>query len=65
MIATFPGGTEVLGLVQQKQRVLKDAWLSSVGHKRPGMNRGRKLADAEREASQIDAKIRALTAVKP
>ena len=35
-----PNGLAVLKLVQQKQRMLKDAWLTTTGHKRPGMKSG-------------------------
>jgi lysophospholipase L1-like esterase len=56
-IGAKPRGREILGLVQQKQRLLKDAWLTEIGHKRPGMNRGVSLDDAKLRASEIDAKI--------
>ncbi len=58
-VAPFPGGPVVLKLVRDRQRLLKDAWLSAVGHKRPGMKPGLSLADAEREAVALDARIRA------
>jgi hypothetical protein len=57
-LATYPKGPEVLKLVQQKQGVLKDAWLNDTGHKRPGMKKGLPLEEAEREAREIDAEIR-------
>jgi len=49
-----------LKLVQQRQRLLKDAWLAEVGHKRPGMNKGKPLDEAQREAAEIDKKLRSL-----
>lgn len=55
-----PRGAEILTLVQQRQRLLKDAWLTGTGHVRPGMNRGRPLADAERDAAEVGRQIRAL-----
>ena len=58
-----PRGAEVLKLVQQRQRVLKDAWLSHVGHVRPGMSKGKPLAEAERDAEELESRIRALTDV--
>jgi hypothetical protein len=61
---SHPKGTEILKLVQQRQRVLKDAWLTYVGHKRPGMNPGKPLPEAEREAGALDGKILALAEVK-
>lgn len=53
-------GPEILKLVEQRQRILKDAWLSATGHKRPGMARGLPLAEAEHEASKIEGKLRSL-----
>jgi hypothetical protein len=40
--------------------LLKDAWLTHVGHVRPGMNNGQPLAEAEREAAELEVKIRSL-----
>jgi lysophospholipase L1-like esterase len=59
--ATFKalaGGLEVLELVEQKQSVLKDAWLTSTGHQRPGMSRGLPLDQAQKQAAGIDRQIR-------
>jgi lysophospholipase L1-like esterase len=55
-----PRGREVHKLVQQRQRLLKDAWLSEVGHKRPGMSKGKPLEEAQREAAELDRKLRSL-----
>ncbi len=48
-----PRAAEALGLVQRRQRVLRDAWLSEVGHQRSGLPLGKPLAEAEREASEL------------
>jgi lysophospholipase L1-like esterase len=48
---------EILKLVQQRQRLRKDAWLTHVGHKRPGMNKGKPLEEAEAEADALAVKI--------
>jgi lysophospholipase L1-like esterase len=53
-----PMAPEVLGLVKRKQRVLKDAWLNEVGHKRPGMAKGKPVAEAEREAAESERQLR-------
>jgi lysophospholipase L1-like esterase len=63
LVNSCPGGAEVLKLVQQRQRLLKDAWLTHVGHSRPGMNKGKPLPEAERDAEELESKIRALTTV--
>ena len=58
--ATLPKGAAVLELVQKRQRLLKDSWLTHVGHVRPGMATGKPLAEAGKEAADLDAKIRSL-----
>jgi lysophospholipase L1-like esterase/pimeloyl-ACP methyl ester carboxylesterase len=57
-----PISLEMLELVKRRQRILKDAWLNEVGHQRPGMAKGKPVADAEREASEIEKQLKA---VKP
>jgi len=49
-------------LVEKRQNLLRDAWLSEIGHQRPGIEPGPPLAEAERRASEIGAEIRALLA---
>ena len=65
VIAGKPNGLAILKLVQQKQRMLKDAWLTTTGHKRPGMNQGLPLKEAQRRARKLDAEIDALNGRKP
>ncbi|MEO8426168.1 MAG: GDSL-type esterase/lipase family protein [Verrucomicrobiota bacterium] len=65
MLSTDPRGAELLRLIQQRQRLLKDAWLTAVGHQRPGMNKGIPLAEAENQAVELDGKIRALAVPFP
>lgn len=65
ILADDPRGREVLALVQKKQRLLKDAWLTAVGHERPGMSKGLPLGEAERKAAELDAAIRARLAEGP
>ena len=60
VLKTRPHGLDALKLVQQKQRLLKDAWLTDTGHQRPGMTRGLPLEDAERQARKLDAELRKL-----
>lgn len=57
MLAVHPRGREILKLVQEKQRVLKDAWLNDTGHKRPGMNQGLPLAEARGKVAELDKQI--------
>lgn len=51
---------EVHRLVQQRQQVLKDSWLTAVGHLRPGMNPGKPLEDAQVEAKTIAERLRSI-----
>jgi len=63
LMNSCPRGAEVLKLVQQRQRMIKDAWLTHVGHGRPGMNKGKPLPEAEHDAEELESKIRELTEV--
>lgn len=65
MLSKLPHGAEVLRLVEQRQRLTKDAWLTAVGHKRPGMSKGLPLAEAEKKSADLDAQIRALATPLP
>ena len=65
MMISHPNGAEILRLVQQKQRMLKDSWLHHTGHKRPGMGKGLPLAEASSKAIELDARIRALAKGQP
>lgn len=44
---------DALELAERRTALLHDAWLSHVGHQRPGMKPGLPLADAEREAARL------------
>lgn len=57
VLTALPHGLDVLRIVQQRQRLLKDAWLTATGHKRPGMAKGLPLDEAERRAVGIEAKL--------
>jgi lysophospholipase L1-like esterase len=65
VLSARPHGLEVLKLVQQEQRLLKDAWLTATGHRRPGMKQGVPLEQAERQARELDVEIRKLTSDGP
>lgn len=51
-------------LVREKTDVLKSAWLSAIGHKRPGVGPGLPLEEATAKAAELDAKARALASGK-
>ena len=48
---------EIMALVQQRQRLRKDAWLTWIGHQRPGMNKGKPIEDTEHEADELALKL--------
>ena len=60
MVAAYPHGQALLKLVQQRQDIMKDAWLTATGHKRPGMNKGLPIAEAQAKGAEIEKEIRAL-----
>ena len=60
MLAAHPKGDTLLKLVQQRQRMLKDAWLNECKHLRPGMGKGLPLAEAQEKAAELEKQIRAV-----
>jgi len=61
-LAKNPKGADIQRLVHQHVHLLGDAWLSDIGHKRPGVSPGLPLPEAEAKAAEIETKIRALVA---
>lgn len=62
-ISEYPMGERILNLVIKKQAFTKNAWLSSIGHNRPGMSEGLPLNLALEKANFIDIKI--MQSLKP
>jgi lysophospholipase L1-like esterase len=60
MVRGYPNGEALLHLVEKRQRLLKDAWLTRTGHKRPGMARGLPLDEAQAQAAEIAHQIKEL-----
>ena len=60
-----PEGDEVLKLVGRKQTILKAAWLTATGHKRPGIPEGLPLDEAARKAGELEAEIRERLVARP
>jgi lysophospholipase L1-like esterase len=59
-IAVVPSSEQILRLVQQRQLMMKDAWLTATGHKRPEMKVGLRLEEARAKAAEIEKQIREL-----
>jgi lysophospholipase L1-like esterase len=57
-------GEAILAAIKKKQGLLRPAWLSHVGHKRPGNAPGLPLPEAESKAAVFDAEARQLAKSK-
>ncbi len=53
---------QLLKLVSQRTKLLHDAWLSEVGHKRPGVKPGLPMKEAQDKAKSLETQIKALVA---
>ena len=56
-LATSKNGPAILAAVRARQRVLRDAWLGAIGHKRPGVAKGLPIAEAQKVADEADATV--------
>lgn len=57
-------GSAILAVIRQKQGILRPAWLSHVGHKRPGNKPGLPIEEAGTKAAELDAEARRLARSK-
>ncbi|MDA9069823.1 SGNH/GDSL hydrolase family protein [Arenitalea sp.] len=60
VLSPFSNGEKVYNLISQRQEMMKDAWLTTTGHKRPLMKSGLPLNEAIKEAEILDNEIRSL-----
>jgi lysophospholipase L1-like esterase len=58
-MAASAKGAALLKLIHQKNRLLSDAWLTDIGHKRPGMAHGLPITEADSKAAALDSQIEA------
>ena len=63
MISVHPNGAEIMILVKERQSLMKDAWLTATGHKRPGVKSGLPMEDAEKMNQDLVRRIRQLGTV--
>lgn len=63
VLSGYKNGEAVFRLIEKEQAIRKDAYLTFTGHKRPGMNVGLPLAEAERQCADIEKQIQML--IKP
>ncbi|MDI1313024.1 GDSL-type esterase/lipase family protein [Prosthecobacter sp.] len=59
-----PNGAAILALVKKKHAILRPAWLSYVGHKRPGNAPGLPIEEAKAKVAELDAEARKLASAK-
>lgn len=60
VVSQFNHGAEIWKLVEESQKIMKDAWLTSIGHQRPGMNAGLTLEEALDKTDILQKEIRNL-----
>lgn len=63
VLSGYKNGDSIFHLIEKKQAITKDAYLTFIGHKRPGMNVGPPLPEAKQQCADIDKQIQIL--VKP
>lgn len=51
-------GAAILAVIKKKHAILRPAWLSHVGHKRPGNAPGLPIEEALKQAAEFDAEVR-------
>ncbi len=56
---------QALNLLHDRQRLLTDAWLTDIGHKRPGMPQGLALSQAQAKSDETEGQIHRITASLP
>lgn len=59
-VASFKNGERILKIVEERQIIMRDAWLTSTGYKRPGLNVGIPLNKAYQKAELLEDQIRVL-----
>lgn len=57
MLTSLGVPADVLNLVQQRVNLLRDSYVGTAGHKRPGVAKGLPPAEAEKQAEDLTARI--------
>jgi lysophospholipase L1-like esterase/pimeloyl-ACP methyl ester carboxylesterase len=65
LLAGYPHGEQLRELIHQRQLITRDAWLTDVGHKRPGLSKGLPLTNAIAKLAELEAQIHQLVAPFP
>jgi len=64
-LTTTRCAAELLKRIRQRGRLLTDAWLTEIGHKRPGMSKSQPLAAATTRADELGKQISELIKEAP
>ncbi|MBL7699113.1 MAG: SGNH/GDSL hydrolase family protein [Chitinophagaceae bacterium] len=59
-VSGFRNGMAILDKIAEKQTIMKDAWLTAAGHKRPEMKKGLPLVEARKKEKALDKVIDSL-----
>ncbi|MBO0949781.1 SGNH/GDSL hydrolase family protein [Fibrella forsythiae] len=59
-MTAIPNSAHLLKLISERQFLMKDAWLTATGHKRPGMKIGIPLEEAREKAALLESQIKEL-----
>ena len=59
-IANYANGEMILKLIEKRQGIMKDAWLTYTGHKRPEMNIGLPMVEAQQKNDELEKQIEEL-----
>jgi lysophospholipase L1-like esterase/pimeloyl-ACP methyl ester carboxylesterase len=59
-----PNGAPILAVIKKKHAILRPAWLSHVGHKRPGVAPGLPMEEASQKVAELDAEAKRLANLK-
>lgn len=60
MLSGQPHGGQILKLIQKKQRMMRNAWLSYTHYRRPGIKKGLPIREAQSRATALNRQIQAL-----
>jgi hypothetical protein len=57
MLAALKAPANLLPLVSQRMSILRDAYVSAAGHKRPGVAKGLPIEEAMAKANELEAQM--------
>lgn len=60
ILKDYPNSGAVIHAVREKQQLMRDAWLTAIGHGRPGIKEGLSLEAAYEEAAKLQVRLDSL-----